>query len=124
MLNYSLVDRIYIGDGQMRLCTRKKNHDRATPTQTREIGSVRPSTSYAKLQRPEAKFFKEEKGIGGNYLLFESISRSWKHIKSVTHSLKYPKTFNMCGGSAYLVCGTYGVALHFLPQKRDHKRKQ
>ena len=30
----------------------------------------------------------------------------------------------MCEGSAYLVCGNCGVALHFLPQKGDHKVKQ
>ena len=52
------------------------------------------------------------------------ISQLHKRINLVKYSLKHPKNCKACGGSAYLVCGTCGVALNFLLQKGDHKGKQ
>ena len=114
----------YNGDDRMRIFTRQRNEDRSAliPSGKRRRGI--PSTSYEKHQKSESEIIKENKGRGVKSWLCGSISWLQKDISSVKHSLKHTKTFKVCGGSAYLVCGTCGVVLYFLPYKGYHKCKQ
>jgi len=123
MLEYDPTKRKYLGDNEMRVCTKQNKKARVDDEDVTELhggrsrNRGRPSAQILKQQKIKTAYNKAKSGRGEHSRLCGDLTRFNRHMKSLETALKHPKQCRVCGLDAYSICGLCKAPLHFLPTK-------